>query len=92
MPGSGPLASFWPSVVIALSVSAAFVAGRLAAWLTPPSARQIVWIVVLVLSLAVAAFFLVSRSSRYAQLLPAAFALGFLSHGRPTIGPGVFRS
>ena len=84
---------FWPSIVIALSACAAFAAGRLIAWIASRSARgtRIVRWCVLTASLGAALFFYFSPSSRYALLLPAAFALGFLTFERGR-SDGIFAS
>jgi Na+/melibiose symporter-like transporter len=78
------LSSLRLSVEIALTTCAVFLAGRLIAWLAPRSARaiQIVRGVVIAVSIMVALYFYFSPSSRYALLLPAAFALGCLTLDR----------
>lgn len=84
--------SFVPSVIIALSTSAAFAAGRVVAWAGRRSARAtaLLRIAVVALSLLAAGYFLVSRSSRYALLLPAAFTAGCLTFERGRVAPQVF--
>lgn len=67
--------------MIALSVCAAFAVGRLAGILASrfPRAARPVRIAVVVVSVAVAIFFLRSNASRYALLLPLALTAGTLT-------------
>jgi hypothetical protein len=77
------LSSLSLSVEIALATFVAFVIGRVLA--LPIRSRRALRIgrgVVIALSAIVALFFYLSPSSRYALLLPAAFAVGFLSRRR----------
>ena len=87
------LESIWPSIVIALSTCGAFAAGRLVAWITrrPARAASVARLCVIVVSVAVALFFYFTPSSRYALLLPIAFAAGFLSFRRKRFAPEIFR-
>lgn len=83
--------SFVPSLVIAASTVVAFVVGRLIAWTAHRTRSfRIVRVLVVLLSIAAAAFFVWSRSSRYALLLPAAFVVGFVTHHSGRIAPGLF--
>lgn len=85
------LDAFVPSLIIVASTVAAFVAGRVVAWFAARTrTTRIVRLIVLLLALGFALFFWVSPSSRYALLLPAGFALGFLAYGGRRIAPGVF--
>ena len=84
--------SLVPSLIIAASTVVAFVLGRALAWLVsrwPRSVRPI-RIAVLIASVIVALFFYFSPSSRYALLLPVAFAFGHLTYGHSRIAPRVF--
>ncbi|HEX7707223.1 MAG TPA: hypothetical protein VF701_12260 [Thermoanaerobaculia bacterium] len=77
------LSSLSLSVEIALATFAAFVIGRLLALpIRSGRALRIGKGVVIALSALVALYFYFSPSSRYALLLPAAFAFGFLSYRR----------
>lgn len=83
--------TFLPSLVIAGSAVAAFAVGRLVAWTASRSGFfRIVRAVAIALAAGVALFFWFSPSSRYALLLPLGFVLGFLTHGRREIAPGLF--
>jgi Na+/proline symporter len=77
------LSSLSLSVEIALATFVAFVIGRVLA--LPIRSSRAVRIgrgVVIAVSALVALYFYLSPSSRYALLLPAAFAFGFLSRRR----------
>lgn len=83
--------SFIPSLIIAASTVVAFVVGRVMAWATRRTRLfHIVRVLVVLLSIAAAVFFVWSRSSRYALLLPAAFVVGFVTHGSGQVSPGLF--
>lgn len=86
------IGSWAPSLIIAISTVSAFVAGRVIAWLAtrwPRSVRRVRIVTVLVAA-AVAAYFYFSPASRYALLLPAAFAFGHLSYGHSRMVPRLF--
>jgi energy-converting hydrogenase Eha subunit A len=86
------LGSFLPSLIIAVSVSAAFAIGWLSGRLVRRSARatQIMRTGVIALSVAAAVFFVRTHSSRYALLLPVAFTAGAFAAGRRRFAPPVF--
>ena len=88
----GGIASWAPSLIIAASTVCAFVLGRALAWLVGRWSRRVraTRIAVVVVSVIVALYFYFSPSSRYALLLPAAFALGHLTYGHSRIAPRVF--
>lgn len=90
---NGGIESWGPSLTIAASTAAAFAIGRILAWLGArwPRVGRLLRIVVPFVALLAAVYFLVTPSSRYALLLPAAFVLAFLSYGHTRIAPGVFR-
>lgn len=79
--------------MIAASTVSAFVAGRILAWCAArwPGLALPLRILVLTLTALAVVWVLVTPSSRYALLLPAAFALAFFSFGHTRIAPGVFR-
>lgn len=83
--------NWYPSLVIATSTVAAFVAGRLLAALVRRR-RTARWMRAAVLMFAVAAavYFYVTPSSRYALLLPVALAAGHLTFGHARMAPRVF--
>lgn len=89
---SDALASFVPSVVIALSVCMAFVAGRTLAWTARSSRRATaaLRLAAVVIASFAGAYFFVSRSNRYAYLLPVAFVAGCFGRSRRRLAPGVF--
>ena len=85
------LDAFVPSLIIAVSTVVAFVAGRIVGWLAERvRMTRLLRVLVILLSIGVALFFWFSPSSRYALLLPAAFAVGFLAHGGRRFVPGLF--
>jgi uncharacterized membrane protein len=88
----GGIASWIPSLQIALSTVAAFAIGRALAWAFSgrPRIARALRAVVLVIALAVAVYFYLSPSSRYALLLPAAFLFGHWSYGHTRMARGIF--
>ena len=67
-------------MIIALSTCAAFAAGSAVGWIARrfPRMRRPVRILALLIAAALAVFFFQSNASRYALLLPLAFAAGVL--------------
>lgn len=84
--------SWGASLMMALSTVAAFVVGRLLAFVVrrSPRARRRMQIAVLATATLAVVYFLVTPSSRYALLLPAAFAFAFVTYGHARMAPGVF--
>lgn len=84
--------SWIPSLIIVASTVAAWAAGRALRWVVAryvPRAARRVRTAVIAAAAVVAVWFLATPSSRYALLLPAAFAVAYVSAGE-RIAPGVF--